>query len=78
MLVTPRPRLLGVLSYTTLADHFDKRKESTIQQCKPLEFISEAKLLGRYLLHSLMESHSIHVEAIFRFPINTYKKKIVN
>ena len=61
-----------------LVDQFDKREESTIRQCKPLEFIFEAKLLGRYLLHSLMESHWIHVEAIFRLPVNTYKKKIVN
>ena len=30
-----------------LVGQSDKRKESTIRQCKPVEFIYEAKLLGR-------------------------------
>ena len=37
-----------------------------IRQCKPVELISEAKLLGRYLLQSLMVSQSIHVDPIFQ------------
>ena len=37
-----------------------------IRQCKPVEFISEAKLLGRYLLQYLMASQSAHVVAIFQ------------
>ena len=49
-----------------LVGQSDKREESTIRQCKRVKLISEAKLLGRYLLQSLMVSHSIHVEAIFQ------------
>ena len=57
-----------------LVGQYDKREESTIWQCKPVEFFYEAKLLGRQLLQSLMESQLIHVEAIFRLPINRRSK----
>ena len=60
--------------FPDLVGQSDKREESMIRQCKPVEWIYEAKLLGRQLLKSLMVSQSIHVESIFRLPINRRRK----
>ena len=49
-LLTLRDSQLRACTSQDLVGQSDKREESTVQQCKRIGFISEAKLLGRYFL----------------------------
>ena len=69
-----QPTLSESVQVKILYVSLTRRKSPRFDNVYHVEFISEAKLLGRYLLQSLIVSHSAHVEAIFRLPINRRNK----